>query len=461
VTTQPIRPKERDAVLQSLRAGVVPRAGIQLIAVDRSAEIAAILEDLDRVADGGSAFRLIIGAYGSGKTFFMSLARAMAQEKKFVTLNADLSPDRRLHSTGGQTRGLYTELTSNLSTRAKPDGGAMASVVERFVTSAMDEATATGARPDEVIRRRLGSLSELPGGFDFSSVVAAYWRGHEADDEQLTEDAVRWLRGEFATRTDGRAALGVRTIIDDASVYDSLKLLARFVGQAGYAGLLVTLDELVNLYKLSNTQARNANYEQILRILNDSHLGTAVGLGFLLGGTPEFLLDTRKGLYSYPALESRLAENEFARDGLVDYSGPVIRLGSLTPEDLYVLLGKVRHVHAGGDPARYRVPDEAFKLFMAHCERRIGEAYFRTPRTTIRSFVNLLSILEQNPGADWRTVLGETLVEPDREPEIAPYGDEAPTGLTAPAALGDPGAAGDGDDFLASFRIGHHPDGNG
>jgi len=162
---------------------------------------------------------------------------------------------------------------------------------------------------------------------------------------------------------------------------------------------------MVNLYKLANTQARNANYEQLLRILNDSLQGTADGLGFILGGTPEFLYDTRRGLYSYPALQSRLAENTFAKPGLVDFSGPVMRLAGLTLEDFFVLLQKLRHVYASGHIDRYLLADEALPAFMNHCAARLGEAYFRTPRTTITAFINLLAILEQNPGLDWRSML--------------------------------------------------------
>ena len=215
------------------------------------------------------------------------------------------------------------------------------------------------------------------------------------------------MRGEYTTKTDARAALGVREIIEDSSVYDHWKLLARFVRIAGYAGLLVVLDELDTLYKLQSSKARELNYDQILRILNDVLQGQCEGLGFILGGTPEFLLNTRRGLYSHPALQSRLAENTFARGDLIDLSGPVIRLQNLSPEDLYVLLGNIRAVFAGGDPGRGLVPDSALELFMEHCKERIGEAYFRTPRTTIRQFVHLLSILEQNPGTDWRQLIGE------------------------------------------------------
>lgn len=408
-----IRTKDRDALIQSLRAGVVPRVGQHLIQVGRVGELDALLKDVDRLADGGAAFRVVIGEYGAGKTFFLNLVRAIAMERKLVTMHADLNPDRRLHASGGQARSLYAELAKNMSTRTKPDGGALQGIVEKFISQAKAEAKTSGDSTENIIQARLNELTEMVNGYDFAHVIAAYCRGFDEANEQLKADAIRWLRGEFTTKTDARAALGVRTIIDDASVYDQLKLLSRFVRLAGYAGLMVCLDELVNLYKLANTQARNANYEQILRILNDSLQGATQGLGFVLGGTPEFLMDTRRGLFSYPALQSRLAENSFAKSGLVDLSGPVIRLTSLTPEDFYVLLQKLRHVYASGDPQKYLLPDEALPKFMAHCNQRLGEAYFRTPRTTITAFINLLAILEQNPGTDWRELIGSVDVAKD------------------------------------------------
>ena len=408
-----IRPRDRDAVVQSLRAGVVPRSGQHLIQVGRTREIETLIGDIDRIADGGSTFRLVIGEYGAGKTFFLNLVRAVALEKKLVVASADLNPDRRLHASGGQARSLYAELMRNIATRTKPDGGALGGIVEKFIATAKAQAKAADVSTETVIRQKLEHLTELVNGFDFADVIAAYCRGFEEGNEQLKADAIRWLRGEFSTKTDARAALGVRTIVDDAAVFDQLKLMARFVRLAGFSGLLVSLDELVNLYKLANAQARNSNYEQILRILNDSLQGTAVGLGFILGGTPEFLLDTRRGLYSYSALQSRLSQNTFAADGLVDFSGPVVRLSSLTPEDFYVLLQKIRHVYALGDTAKHLLPDQGIFSFMEHCANRIGDTYFRTPRTTITSFVNMLAVLEQNPGTDWQQLLGGVEVTPD------------------------------------------------
>lgn len=434
---QKIRPREREAILQSLGAGVVPRIGQQHIQVGRVRELGALVEDIDRIAEGGSAIRFVIGEYGSGKTFFLQLIRSVAMEKRLVTANADLTPDRRLHATGGQARSLYAELMRSLATRSKPEGGALPSIVERFVATARGDAEKSGVGSQSVIAERLSSLTELVGGYDFAAVISAYCSGHERGDEELQAAAIRWLRGEYATKTDARAALGVRTIVTDASVYDQLKLLARFVRLAEYAGLFICLDELVNLFKLPNAQARRSNYEQILRILNDT-LMAGDGIGFLLGGTPDFLMDPRKGLYSYEALQSRLAENQFAREGMVDYKGPVLRLANLGPEDLFVLLQNIRNVQASGAEGADLVPDEGIEAFMEHCSKKIGDAHFRTPRSSVKAFVGLLAALEQNPEVRWQDLVGGIELDREANPDLAPLA---------------PGEAGEVDDELASFEL--------
>jgi len=435
-----IKARDRDTIIQALAAGVVPRIGLAYIQVGRAAEIGALLRDIDRIADGGSAIRFVIGEYGAGKTFFGNLVRLIALERKCVTIQADLAPDRRIHASGGQARALYSEAIRNLSTRNKPEGNGLASVVERLVTDAVKDANERKVAVEAVIDEKLAPIQDFVGGYDFATVLKAYWRGSEESNEALKASALRWLRGEFSTKTEARQALGVRTIIDDENVYDSLKSLACLVRIAGYAGLLIMFDEMVNIYKLQNSQARNQNYEQLLRIVNDSLQGNANGIGFIMCGTPESLLDTRRGIYSYEALQSRLAENSFATDGLVDFSGPVIKLQSLTPEDLMVLLSNIRSVFAYGEPLKYLVPDEALTAFMDHCNKRIGEAYFRTPRTTVKAFVQLLSVLEQNLNANWEELLGKVQIAadaPDLDSRMEP--DTKQNG---------------GDDELTSLRIG-------
>jgi hypothetical protein len=413
--TEPaIRPRDRDAILQSLSAGVVPRRGIQHIQVGRASEVAALIKDIERIESGGAAIRFVIGDYGSGKSFFLHLVRAIATQKNLVTMHADLNPDRRLLGSNGQARSLYTEFARNASTRSNPDGGAIGAIVERFISNTIQAAEKSGTPVDTALERELLPIEELVGGYDFRDVIRAYWRGHDQGLTDLKASAVRWLRGEYGTRTEARQDLGVRTIIDDDNVYDQIKLLSTFVVLAGYKGLLVGLDELVNLYKLANTKARTGNYEQILRIVNDCLQGGVAHLGFVFAGTPEFLTDTRRGLYSYEALQSRLQESSFATSGLRDFSGPVIRLPSLTPEELYVLLTKLRALFPGRPDGSPFVPDEALHAFMLHSSKRLGDSYFRTPRTTIRSFIQLLSLLEQNPDATWQQVLGNIAIEHDQ-----------------------------------------------
>jgi hypothetical protein len=351
------------------------------------------------------------------------MVRLAALEKRLVTMSADLSPERRLFATEGQARSLFTELSRSTSTRTKTDGEALRSIVERFAGEVREQANAAGKPIRSILQGRLEPLTEMVFGYDFVTILSTYVAAYDEGDDPKAQAALRWLRGEWATRTDARQALGVRAIIDDDTVYDALKLYARFFRLAGYGGLLVTLDEMVNLHKLNSSKARQTNYEQILRMLNDVLQGCVEGLGIVLGGTPEFLLDTRRGLYSYTALRSRLEENSFARDGLVDLSGPVVRLGSLTPEDLFVLLQRIRRLYTGDGSAGLDLPDEALETFLDHCERRIGEAYFKTPRETIRAFVQFGSVLEQNAGTQWtdlieRVEVRREEVETDVDPQI-------------------------------------------
>ncbi len=441
-----IRPKDRDALIQALRAGVVPNIGQHLIQVGRSNEIESLLKDLERVAVGGTAFRLIIGEYGSGKTFFLNLIRSIGLEKKLVATSADLNPDRRLHGSGGQARSLYAELAKNLSTKSKPEGGALAGIVEKFIYTAEGDARTKNVGADVVIHEKLERLSEMVNGYDFAHVIETYWKASRDNNQDLKANAIRWLRGEYTTKTDARNALGVRTFVDDASFYDQLKLLSLFVRLSGFTGLLVCLDEMVNLYKLSSRQARESNYEQILRMLNDTLQGNVEGLGFLLGGTPEFLNDTRRGLFSYSALQSRLAENMFAKSaGVIDFNHPVLKLSSLSPEDFLVLLGKIQTVYVYGDEARSLIPEDGQKAFMNHCYQRIGEAYFRTPRTTITSWVNLLSVLEQNPSLDWQQLTGQIEVKKDMGGSADLEVQDVDPGML--------GTAGTGDDEFTSFKL--------
>lgn len=404
--TMKIRDRERQAILSSLRAGVVPRVGLHHIQVGRKSEVSAILKDLEIVGAGGAAVRFIVGRFGSGKSFFLNLASTVAIEKGFLVARADVTTDRRLHGAGGQPRALFAELMRNLSSRSKPDGGALGPVIEKWISTVAHGAASDTAVPN-AIEAALRPLQDLVSGFDFATVLTRYFQAHGASDERSQQNVIRWLRAEYDTKTAAKADLGVQSIITDADFYDYLKLLAKFARLAGYQGLVVAIDEMVVLsHRLSSSKARNSNYEAILRIVNDCLQGSVEGLYVLFGGTDEFLEDRRRGLYSYEALATRLSANEFAKDGVVDLSGPVVRLKSLTPEDLYVLLHRIRDVFAGGDPTKHLIPEEGLRAYVDYSRRTLGDDYFRTPRDTVTRFVGLMNVLESDPGHDWRLALG-------------------------------------------------------
>ena len=415
--SRPIKAKERETIIQSLKSGVVPRAGLQHIQVGRSEELKSFIKDVDTIAEGGTSFRFVIGEYGSGKTFFLSLIRSIALEKGLVTMHADLSPAKRLHGSDGQPRMLLAEMINNISTRTRPDGNVLQNILERFISSAKDEASSSGRNPYDIISEKLNDLSDYTGGYSFITVIKKYLEGYESGNQELMDSSLKWLKAGYATKTDSLKELGIREFITDASFYNTLKLYSVLVRKAGYKGLLICMDEMVNLYKIPNSVSRKANYEEILSILNNTLQGTFSNIGFIMGGTPEFLTDNIRGLYSYEALRSRLTENSFSKQlGVIDYNSVVLRLTSLTKEELYLLLMNLRHVFANGNEENYLLPDEALLAFLHHCYNKIGESYFRTPRTTIKSFIDLMSILEQYPNYKWNDIIASVEVQQDVEP---------------------------------------------
>ena len=417
----PIKRRERDSVLQALQAGLVPKQGLHLIQVGRKAEVSSILQDIDRIADSGSSFRIVVGRFGSGKSFFLTLIRTLALQKKLVVAQADFTMERRLWASNGEARALYTELMRNLATKAQPEGGALNGILAEWVSNVQHQVLSGGGSQADVETRigtDLRDLQSFVGGFEFAEVVRAWYRGHIEKNDALQASALRWLRAEYPTKTEARQELDVRRIIDDESIYDTLKLMAAFVRKAGYNGLLVGLDEMVVLsHRLPNSRARQANYEALLTILNDCVQGAAKGLGFLFAGTDECLEDKRRGLFSYEALRSRLAENTLAKQqGLVDLSGPVIRLQPLTPEDLFVLLKNIALVHASGDPSKVAANDEAVAAMLHRANETLGSEFFRTPRDVIRAFVGLLNLLDQNPSKTWQDLLGTGILKKIESP---------------------------------------------
>jgi hypothetical protein len=395
------------STLYTLRAGMVPLHGLREIFVGRTLEIQAVALDIERLSTQGACFRFVVGPYGAGKTFFMSLTRDLAYLKNIVTMQADMNPDRRLQGGKGQARSLYTELVSKMSVRAKRDGGALNLLLDQFAAKSIAVCQDQSLDLEVYLPQSLAAMQSMVNGFDFCEILVAYCKAYRSKDEPRKAACRKWLRGEYSTKTQAKEDLGVRSIIEDASVYDHLKLMAVWIQHIGYCGLLVQIDELVNIFKLANPQAREKNYEQILRMFNDSMQQPTPGFGIMLGGTPEFVYHPQRGMYSYEALKSRLTKNAFAKDGRVDFSGPVLELSPLTESEFYALLVNIRRLAADGQDETMLVPDEGLLEFITYCKHKVGAQYFRTPRLSIVTFLHWLSMIKQYPDVGWRATLGD------------------------------------------------------
>ena len=416
-------------ILNSLKGGVVPRIGLPYITVGREVEIRALLTDLSLIADGGASFRFLVGRYGAGKSFLLQTIRTHAMGEGFVVADADLSPERRLQGGQGQGLATYRELIRNISTKTRPEGGALNLILDRWVASCADA-------DESAINAQLAPLEEMVHGFDFTRMLRRYRTAVAEGDEESMSRVTKWIRGEYRTKSEARAELGSSTIISDDDWYDYVKLIARFLVCSGYKGMLVLIDELVNLYKIPNAITRQYNYEKILTMYNDTLQGKAQYLGMIMGGTPTSIEDRRRGVFSYEALRSRLAQGRFAREDLKDMLAPIIRLQPLTYEELLVLIEKLMQIHAGYFGWTPTLTENDLVDFLKIEFGRVGADTHLTPREVIRDFIELLDILCQNPDANVAELLQSV-------------GGDA----LAPAAATDGTGTADGDRNFAEFTI--------
>ncbi len=422
------------AVINSLKGGVVPRVGLPYITVGRKNEIAALLHDVDIIAEGGASFRFIVGKYGSGKSFMLQTIRTYVMDRGFVVVDADLSPERRLQGTNGQGLATYRELVRNMSVKTRPEGGAMMLILDRWV-HAMNEEIRSATDLDEAdpafvkaaerkLNEMMHAMNELVHGYDFANMLKMYYTADREGNEETKALIVKWFRGEYNTKTEARNELGVRNIIGDQDWYDYLKLFAMFLKNAGYSGLMILIDELVNIYKIPNTVTRQNNYEKILTMYNDTMQGKAQYLGIIMGGTPQAIEDQRRGVYSYEALRSRLSEGKFSREGARDLLAPVIRLEPLSAEEMLVLTGKLAELHERLYDYTCHLSDEELAMFIRIEYGRIGAETAITPREVIRDFIELLDILYQHPDMTMETLLSSdefsfsaSMLEEEETPE--------------------------------------------
>lgn len=397
-------------VINSLKGGVVPRIGLPYITVGRETEINALLHDVDIIADGGASFRFIVGKYGSGKSFLLQTIRNYVMDRNFVVVDADLSPERRLQGTKGQGLATYKELIRNMSTKTRPEGGALTLILDRWINRIQSEAAVESGLDfhdpafDRLVEKKIyeviNSLNEMVHGFDFAKLLTIYYKSYMEGNDENKAKVVKWFRGEYTNKTEAKAELGVNIVITDDDWYEYIKLFAAFLKKAGYNGLMILIDELVNIYKIPNSITRQYNYEKILTMYNDTLQGKAGYLGIIMCGTPQCIEDTRRGVYSYEALRSRLAEGRFGREDVKDMLAPVIKLSPLTNEEMLVLIEKLADIHAGLFGYEQTLSQDDMIDFIKIEFGRIGADVNITPREVIRDFIELLNIVYQNPQID-------------------------------------------------------------
>ncbi|MBQ9940598.1 MAG: ATP-binding protein [Clostridia bacterium] len=405
-------------VLNSASAGVVPRFGLEYMAIGRNDEVNALLNGLENIADGMGNCRFIIGKYGSGKSFLIGLLRCNALERGFITADTDLSPERRFIGTRGQGVATYRELMKNLASKSSPDGSALSVILTKWFTELQSNIVLKDGIPqnspqfssamESKIIEVTSSLETLVNGFDFASVITMYYNGVKNGDDEKKSSALRWLRGEFSNKLEVRVALGINSIIDDSNWYDYIKLFAVFFRKIGYKGFVVLFDECVNLYKIPHKMSRENNYEKILSMFNDTLQGKAEGLGLIFGGTPQFMEDERRGLYSYDALKSRLTGSRVANSRFKDFMGPVIYLNRLSDDELFALIMRMLSLHKQYYNWQPDVSDQEILSFLQICFNKMGADTMLTPREIIRDFLGVLNIMYQNSGLTFSEIISDS-----------------------------------------------------
>jgi len=426
-----IKPKEATSIINSLIGGVVPKIGVQHITVGRSEEINAFVLALEDVKNGHSMVKFWIGDFGSGKSFMLHLLNTVALKQKFVVANADFTPDNRLYSNDGKGVALYTALIDNVAIQTKPEGGALPTLLEKWIeqvvmkTAEENKISLTEIRNEQYlnliqtnIMKTINEITDV-GGFDFGTVVMKYYEGYIKDDEQLRRNALKWLKGEYKTKTEAKQDLGVREVINDLNYYDMLKNFCKLFVSMGYSGFMVNLDEAINLYKISTSVMREKNYEKILTIYNDCFQGKVTNLFFNFAGTNEVLENERRGLFSYKALKSRLETNKFETAEIRDFAQPVIRLMPLDHNEIYVLLKKIKAIFDFNYKTEIDISDNEVQQFMEELFNKPGASEFLTPREVIRDFLNILNIIRQNPTVDKNKLFGELEISDERPNDVS------------------------------------------
>jgi len=403
-------------MMNALSSGVVPRRGLEYIAVGRKKETETFVNDLEDTAAGGGAFRFISGRFGNGKSFMTQMIRNYAMENGFVVMDADLAINRRL--TGSKSEGLntYKELLRNIAYKARPDGGALESLLQNWISNTQEKLGGSPSKEDieKSMRADVASISSYQNYQDFMRVIVCYTNDFLDGKDDIT--ALRWLKGELDLKKESRKSLGTNVVIDDSNWYDMIKIWSGIVKSLGYKGLIVFIDEGVILYKLQNKVSRANNYERLLTMFNDIMQGKTQYMSIYVCGTPEFIEDPNRGLYSYEALRSRLVAGRY-ENGFDNYLGPIINLKPLTNEEVFVLLKTIKDLHEQRYEYKSQITDDMLETYLRTVMSNVVSTAMITPREITRDLISLLDTMHQNGDLNFMDLIEGRLVKADDNPD--------------------------------------------
>ncbi len=387
-------------IVEALRAGTVPSEGLEHLAVGVEAQATALREQRELAARGRSALKLIRGGYGSGKTFLTSLAAAQALQEGFVVsrviVSARETPLHKLES-------VYRRLCLGLSVPSRPRGGALQALVDRWlygleetvleVQGVSEDSPEFSAAVRTLMEQRLLGIGEQAGRM--AACLAAYHAAQSAQDFAAARDLIDWLAGEAKVAAASKRQAGVVGQLGAADTLAFLKGLLVVLSQAGYKGLVLVLDEVETVLRLSRPERMKAL--EVLRQLVDAVMAQEFpGLVLLITGTPD-LFESTQGIPSLQPLHERVRV-EFREGEPDNLRQPQIRLPAFDRVRLLEVARRVRSIYTPRYPARIaRADDRVLDELAERVTRGFGGRVEVTPRLFLRELVHVLDLYDQHP----------------------------------------------------------------
>lgn len=336
-------------IIDSLRNGTVPAEGTENIAVGIDEELTEIQDQIERTREDKSAFKFIIGDYGSGKTFFSTSVREMAYDKKFVVSSVVISQETPLH----KFEELYRKIMEGMRTSENKKIPAFNFILEEWLLNIEDKVIEIeGLDPYEdskkfqiEMNKRINEELMIVGSIaaSFANAIRAFYKAKYEGDTVLAQGAVAWLKGDNV-RAELKSKLGVIGTITRENSFEFFRALLQMIKTAGYEGLMIILDEVETVQKLVRKDMRSAAYENLRFFIDESDRNSFPSCFFLYTGTTD-LMESEKGFKSLEPLYQRIKVEREKGDKFKNLRQPVMFLDGLNRDRLYEVACRVRNIH--------------------------------------------------------------------------------------------------------------------